>query len=82
MAEKKKKVDFEASLERLEEIVRRLDAGNDGLDASLKLYEEGVALVRECTGALEAAEQKMKLLTIGQDGAFTLTDADDGEGAE
>ena len=79
MAEKKKRADFEASLARLEEIVCRLDGGNDGLDASLKLYEEGIGLVRECTETLDAAEQKMKVLTLGQDGSALLTDADDGE---
>ncbi len=82
MAEKKKQADFEASLARLEEIARRLDTGNDGLDASLKLYEEGIGLVRECTEALDAAEQKMKILTLKPDGTAVLTDADDGEDAE
>ncbi len=76
MAEKKKKADFEASLERLEEIVRRLDAGNDGLEASLKLYEEGIGLVRECTGALDAAEQKVKILSVQPDGTAVLNDMD------
>ena len=83
MAEKKKKADFESSLERLEEIVRRLDSGNDGLEASLKLYEEGIGLVRECTEALDAAEQKVKILSLRPDGTAVLTDADiDGEDEE
>lgn len=81
MAEKKKQTDFESSLARLEEIVRRLDGGKDGLDASLKLYEEGIALVRECTSALDAAEQKMKVVSLQPDGTAVLVDADmeDGE---
>ena len=82
MAEKKKQGNFESSLARLEEIARRLDAGKDGLDASLKLYEEGIGLVRECTEALDAAEQKMKILTLKPDGTAVLTEADDGEDAE
>lgn len=82
MAEKKKKVDFEASLERLEEIVRRLDSGNDGLEASLKLYEEGIKLVRECTETLDSAEQKVKLLSLRPDGTADLTDFDAGEEEE
>ena len=76
MAEKKKRADFEASLARLEEIVRRLDGGKDGLEASLKLYEEGIALVRECTSALDAAEQKMKVVSLQPDGTAVLVDAD------
>ncbi len=82
MAEKKKQADFEASLARLEEIARRLDGGNDGLEASLKLYEEGIGLVRECTEALDAAEKKMKILSLKPDGTAVLTDEDDGEDAE
>lgn len=76
MAEKKKQADFESSLARLEEIVRRLDGGNDGLEASLKLYEEGIGLVRECTKALDAAEQKVKILSVRPDGTAFLTDPD------
>lgn len=78
MAEKKKQADFESSLARLEEIVRRLDGGNDGLEASLKLYEEGIGLVRECTKALDAAEQKVKILSVKPDGTTDLTDFDNG----
>ncbi len=54
---------FEESVARLEEIVRALEAGSVGLDESLKLYEEGVALVRTCNQKLDAAEQKIKMLT-------------------
>ncbi len=54
---------FEESVARLEEIVRALESGSVGLDESLKLYEEGIALVRACNKKLDAAEQKIKLLT-------------------
>ncbi len=53
---------FEESVARLEEIVRELEAGSVGLDESLKLYEEGISLVRACNKKLDAAEQKIKLL--------------------
>lgn len=69
-----KKINFESSIARLEEIVRRLDSGTESLEESLKLYEEGIALVRECTGALEKAEQKVKMLSVGLDGSVTLSD--------
>ena len=55
-----------------------LDGGNDGLDASLKLYEEGIGLVRECTKALDVAEQKMKVVSLQPDGTAALIDADGG----
>ncbi len=53
---------FEESIKRLEEIVRALESGEIGLDESLKLYEEGIALVRVCNQKLEDAEQKIRIL--------------------
>ena len=61
---------FEEALARLEEVVRLLESGAETLDASLKLYEEGVSLVRLCTGRLAEAEQRVKVLGgISADGA-------------
>ncbi len=70
----KKNVNFEASMERLEEIVRSLESGETGLDGSLKLYEEGIALVRACSERLEAAEQTVKLLQLRPDGSMEMAD--------
>lgn len=53
---------FEESVRRLEEIVKSLESGDTGLDDSLKLYEEGVALVRFCHQKLDSAEQKIRIL--------------------
>lgn len=64
----KKTITFEAAMERLEEITRLLESGSEGLDASLKLYEEGVALIRLCTQKLEAAEQSVKVLQMSEEG--------------
>ena len=79
-----KQPDFEASMERLEEIVRALDSGAESLDRSLKLYEEGVKLVRVCTETLDRAEQKVKTLSFRADGTAILTDfdTDGGDDAE
>lgn len=54
---------FEEAVQRLEEIVRSLEAGKAGLDETLRLYEEGIALVRECNEKLDSAEQRIKTLT-------------------
>ena len=54
---------FEDGLKRLEEIVRLLEKGDAPLDASLTLFEEGMGLIKQCGGALENAEQKIKLLS-------------------
>ena len=59
---------FEQNLKRLEEIVKLLESGTAPLDESLKMFEEGVALVRFCGGKLDNAEQKLKILVKKQDG--------------
>ena len=57
MAEKK--LSFEQSIERLQEIVAVLEKGDAPLADSLKLFEEGTRLVSSCTDLLDKAEQKV-----------------------
>ena len=63
-----KKMTFEAAMARLEEILHALESGAENLDTSLKLYEEGVALIRSCSALLENAEQSVKILQMREDG--------------
>lgn len=65
---------FETAIARLEEIVRQLESGSAPLDVSLALYEEGVALVRLCSSRLDHAQQRVKILTMGEDGVMTESD--------
>ncbi|MDD2282314.1 MAG: exodeoxyribonuclease VII small subunit [Eubacteriales bacterium] len=53
---------FEAALARLEEIVDSLEAGDADLEKALKLFEEGISLVRVCDKQLKEAEQKLEQL--------------------
>ena len=55
-------MEFEKKLSRLEEIVTKMEKGDLALDESLKLFEEGVKLSRECHQRLNEAEAKVKLL--------------------
>jgi len=55
-------MDFEKRLGRLEEIVEKMESGELALEESLKLFEEGVRLSRECNAQLSEAEQKVKVL--------------------
>jgi exodeoxyribonuclease VII small subunit len=55
-------VEFEKSLDELEKLVERMEHGDQSLDDSLKSFERGVALYRNCQGALEQAELRVKLL--------------------
>ena len=65
-----KNMTYEEAVARLEVIVKTLEQG-DGevpLDECMKLYEEGVALVRRCHTELKEAEQKVQILQRGEDG--------------
>ena len=53
---------FERSLDELEQLVQRMEKGEMSLDESLGAYERGVALYRQCQGALAQAELRVKLL--------------------
>ena len=55
-------MDFEKKLGRLEDIVDKMETGELTLEDSLKLFEEGVKLSRDCNVQLSEAEQKVKLL--------------------
>ena len=59
---------FEASLAQLETIVRQLEAGDLPLEESLKLFEKGVALSRECRERLNAAERRIEILMKDSEG--------------
>ncbi len=58
----KNKGDFEGNLRRLKEVVRLLEEGNLSLEESLKYFEEGVKLYRDCNNVLNNAQQKISLL--------------------
>ena len=53
---------FEDSITALERIVGQLQSGDLPLDRALCLFEEGVALSRQCQSQLEAAERKVEIL--------------------
>jgi exodeoxyribonuclease VII small subunit len=53
---------FEQSLDELEQLVARMEGGELSLDESLRSFERGIALFRNCQNALEQAELRVKLL--------------------
>ena len=53
---------FEGALEQLETTVGRLEEGEMPLEEALELFEKGVALSRQCTETLEAAERRIEIL--------------------
>ena len=70
---------FEEAMVRLEEIVRMLEGGKGGLEASLSAFEEGISLVKFCNEKLEKAEQKVRVLMQGEAGEMKETDCLSGD---
>ena len=63
-------IKFEDALQRLEQIVDQLEAGNLALEESLKVFEEGVGLARRCARYLEDAEKRIEVLTRDENGVL------------
>jgi exodeoxyribonuclease VII small subunit len=74
-------VDFESSLAELERLVERLEQGDLPLDDALKSFERGVALTRQCQGALKAAQQKVEILLTRNGAAEPETFSENAEAA-
>lgn len=55
-------VDFERSLDELEQLVVRMEGGELSLDESLTSFERGIGLYRHCQQALDKAELRVRLL--------------------
>jgi len=74
------KIDFEAALVELEEIVHTLEDGEVGLSDSLARYEKGVKLLRQCYDMLDGAQRRIELLTaVDADGKPIVELIDDSE---
>ena len=58
--EKEKRIDFEKEIQRLDEIVEKISSKALPLDESLKLYEEGTAIIRSLEEALKEAQEKVE----------------------
>lgn len=65
---------FEDSMTELEGIVTKLEAGDITLDDSLKLFEQGIKLAKNCQKKLDDAEKKVKILTTDETGNMKLED--------
>lgn len=68
---RKKKPTFEEALERLEEIVDKLEDGETTLDESIEFFQEGRKLGRQCAEQLAAVEKKARLLLEDEEGAVS-----------
>jgi len=70
-------VSFEATLERLHQIVERLEGGELDLEESLRLFEEGVGLARASQARLNSAEKRVEeLLAVDETGQPIVRELD------
>lgn len=65
----KKNATFEENMTRLEQIVRAMERGDVPLEESLKLFQEGTALVKSCGELLDKAEQQVTKIVTQADGS-------------
>ncbi len=63
-----KNITFEENMQRLEQIVRAMERGDVALEESLKLFQEGTDLVRNCGKLLDEAEMQIKKILPGANG--------------
>ena len=73
-----KKLTFEDSMQKLEQIVRTLERGEAPLEESLKLFQEGTKLVRSCGKLLDEAELQIKKIAVDLTSEPTEEDFDVG----
>jgi exodeoxyribonuclease VII small subunit len=65
---------FEANMQRLEQIVRAMERGDVALDESLKLFQEGTELVKNCAKMLDEAQLQVQKVMTAPDGTPVLED--------
>lgn len=67
---------FEQSLQELEGLVRKLEEGRLPLEEAITCYERGTALKNHCEAKLREAKLRVDKITVGSDGAVTLSSFD------
>ena len=67
-----KKLSFEQALAQLEQIVTEIESGEIPLEKSIEKYAEGIGYIKQCRKILAQAEQKIQLLSAGEDEELTV----------
>ena len=62
MPKKTNVINFEKTFTELEELVKKMEGGDLSLEESLKYFERGILLTKNCQQALNKAEQKVRIL--------------------
>ena len=72
--EMNEEIKLEAAMARLEDVLRTLEKDGVALEDALRLYEEGIRLVRVCNDRLEDAERRIKILKLSDGGEIVEED--------
>ncbi len=72
----KDKLNLEAALQRMEEIVEHLERDDLELDEALKLFDEGMALIKDAERKLSESEGRLKQILIDREGRERQADLD------
>jgi exodeoxyribonuclease VII small subunit len=67
------RLSFEEALAALEQVVRRLESGEEPLDESIALYERGEALRKHCQARLDAAQMRIRQIVTDSEGRAIAT---------
>ena len=67
---------FEEALAELQELVKRLERGDNKLDDAIRSYERGALLKRHCEAKLREAQMKVEKIVLGSDGSVGTRPAD------
>ena len=67
---------FEAALDELEKIVKRLETGQSTLDEAIGSYQRGAALKKHCEIKLREAQEKVEKIVVSSDGSISAKAAD------
>ncbi|QQR80017.1 MAG: exodeoxyribonuclease VII small subunit [Deltaproteobacteria bacterium] len=79
MAKSEKSEKFEVSLQKLEDLVQKLESGDLSLEDSMKAFEEGMALVKSCEVRLTEAQKRVEILMKDKSGNQTIQNFEDVE---
>lgn len=74
MDKNKKKVSFEEAMQKLENVVSRLEEGNLSLDESLDEFKSGIELYKHCNGILNDIDGKVKQILVKEEGTIEEID--------
>ncbi|MAU40507.1 MAG: exodeoxyribonuclease VII small subunit [Kordiimonas sp.] len=67
---------FEEALERLDDIVEKLEGGDVSLEESIDIYSQGTLLKKHCESKLQAAREKIEKITLDEDGGVSTQPLD------